>query len=124
MVQTEIAQLFTESAEWRQALRNYRDEWQRNKKELEASCKSTLSREQMHGVEHLNNQIHIQLINIHDLKQRIKNHDRKVELEQSSNQLSEETLAQHEELFEQFTGLENTLQDLRHEFRQFVESVR
>ncbi|MBD0279082.1 MAG: hypothetical protein M3342_16985 [Bacteroidota bacterium] len=124
MVQTEIAQLATESAEWHQALRNYRDELQQSRKELEKACQWQLSKDQLHEVEHLNNQFHIQLINIHDLKQSIKNHERSIQSEQHQKEnISEELLARHEDLFDQYNNLENTLQELRSEFRQFISSL-
>ena len=124
MVQTEISQLAAEGAEWRQALRNYRDELQQNRKELEKVCQWCLSKEQFRDVEHFNNQFHIQLINIHDLKQSIKNHERSIQFEQAHKEnISEETITRHEDLFEQYTSLENTLQDLRNEFKQFVSNT-
>ncbi|MBD0296488.1 MAG: hypothetical protein ICV84_15020 [Flavisolibacter sp.] len=124
MVQTEIAQLATESAEWHQALRNYRDELQQSRKELEKACQWQLSKDQLHEVEHLNNQFHIQLINIHDLKQSIKNHERSIQSEQHQKEnISEELLARHEDLFDQYNNLENTLPELRSEFRQFISSL-
>ena len=125
MVQTEITQLAAEGAEWHQTLRNYRDELQQSRKELENDCQWCLTKEQFHDVEHFNNQFHIQLINIHDLKQEIKNHERSIQIEQAQKgQTSEETIARHERLYEQYTSLENTLQNLRNEFKQFVSSIR
>ena len=124
MVQTEIAQLATESAQWHQTLRNYREELQQRRKELENACQWQLTKEQFRDVEHFNNQFHIQLINIHDLKQSIKNHERSIQLEQTQKEnISEDLLARHEDLFDQFNSLENTLQKLRNEFRQFVSSI-
>ena len=103
MVQTDISQLSAETADWRQILRNYRDEFSECKKLLQNSCKQSLSKEQFQDVEHFHNQFHIQLINIHDVKQKIKTHERRVQLEQSGNdQLAEETYAEHERLLEEF----------------------
>src|SRR5881275_2998251 len=99
MVQTDISQLGTECKEWRQILRNYRDELQLSKKSLEDICRKSLSKDQLQEVEHFDNQFHIQLINIHDLKQFVKAHERKIEIESSSGeQISEETFTEHEEL--------------------------
>ena len=120
MVQTDISQTAAECAEWRQALRTYRDEFSHDKKELEQLCRSTLSKDQLHQVEHLHNQFHIQLINIHDLKQTIKTHERSLSLQTTP---SEELLAQHEDLYDRFSGMEAMLNDLRNEFNNFRRQV-
>ena len=124
MVQTDISQIAAESSEWRQVLRNYRDEFQQSKKELEKHCRSSLSKDQQHEVEHFQNQFHIQLINIHDLKQAIKDHERRIESEaKNGDSLSEDTLTRHEELYEQFSAMEMTLLDLRTDFQNFGAHV-
>ena|SRR5215203_4845071 len=124
MVQTDISQNAAECAEWRQLLRTYRDEFSHDKKELEQLCRSTLLKEQLRQVEHFHNQFHIQLINIHDLKQTIKAHERRLELYSTANGApSEELLAKHEELYDKFSGMEATLLELRNEFSQFRSQV-
>jgi DNA-binding GntR family transcriptional regulator len=123
MVQTDLSQLSAECQEWRQILRNYREELQLSKKALQEICRKSLTREQMQEVEHFDNQFHIQLINVHDLKHTIKMHERRLEIESSSNEnLSEETYSSHEELLDQFLSQENTLQELRNEFRNFISA--
>jgi hypothetical protein len=124
MVQTDISQLSAECQEWRQILRNYRDELQEFKKLLQHTCQKELKKEQLQDVEHFDNQFHIQLINIHDLKQFIKAHERKLEIESSSGEsLGEETYTEHEELLDQFLNLENTLQELRNEYKNFISAI-
>ena len=123
MVQTEISQLSAECQEWRQILRNYREEFQLSKKSLQEICKKSLSKDQLVNVEHFDNQSHIQLINIHDLKQSIKSHERKIDLESSSGDLSEATYRAHEELLNEFISLENALQELRAEFGNFISAT-
>lgn len=120
MVQTDISQNTAECADWRQALRAYRDEFSQDKKELEQLCRTSRSKDELQQVEHLHNQFHIQLINIHDLKQTIKAHERRLQLESPP---SEDLMAQHEELYDRFTAIEVTLQDLRNEFSQFRSHV-
>jgi hypothetical protein len=123
MVQTDISQLSSETAEWRQILRSYRDEFQDCKKLLEQSCRK-LERTQLLELEHFDNQFHIQLINIHDLKQEIKQHDRKVQFELSKNDyVTGDTFSDHEKLLDEFLNLENTLQQLRNEFRDFINAT-
>jgi len=121
MVQTEISQLATECKEWRQILRNYRDEFQNFKKSLPDICKKGLSKEQFVSVEHFDNQFHIQLINIHDLKQSIKTHERNIERE--ADNISEDRYRMHEELLAEFLSLESSLQELRNDFSRFVSAT-
>lgn len=120
MVQTDIEQFCAEAADWRQILRNYRDEFADCKRSLQEMCRRNLSKNQLQEIEHFDNQFHIQLINIHDVKQHIKNHEKKIRTELSkSDQVSEETFSEHERLLDEFLTLENTLQELRNDFRKF-----
>ncbi|HEX2607148.1 MAG TPA: hypothetical protein VHK91_07200 [Flavisolibacter sp.] len=121
MVQTDVSQLSTECTEWRQILRNYKDEFQECKKVLQEICRNTLPKDQLLEVEHFDNQFHIQLINIHDLKQLIKHHERRAATEADS--VSEETYSEHEHLLTDFLALESTLQELRQDFKQFIGKV-
>ena len=77
MVQVETSQLTGECNSWRENLRQYRDEFSKDKIKLQDAVSQPLSKEQLQDVEHLHNQFHIQLINIHDLKHAIKAHDAK-----------------------------------------------
>jgi hypothetical protein len=122
MVQVETSQLTAECEAWRQTLRQYREEFTQAKTKLQLAVTRSLSKDQLQDVEHLHNQFHIQLINIHDLKQAIKAHDRKIGYEQreQNGQLNEETVADHENLFNQFQSLEQTLQNVREEFTDFL----
>ena len=124
MVQTEISQLSAECQEWRQILRNYREEFNDCRKALQEICRKTLSKDQLREVEHFDNQFHIQLINIHDLKQSVKIHERKIEFETArGKEASEATFAYHEDLLDQFLMLENTLQQLREDFKNFINAT-
>jgi len=124
MVQTDVSQLSTECQDWRQILRNYREEFHTSKKALEEICRKKLSKDQLQDIEHFDNQFHIQLINIHDLKQFIKAHERKIGIETSPGEsISEETYTEHEHLLDQFLSLENTLQELRNEFKNFISAT-
>ena len=126
MVQVEIAQLTGECNAWRESLRKYREEFTQDKAKLQQAVGQPLSKDQLQDVEHLHNQFHIQLINIHDLKQAIKNHERKMHYETAANngQMNDETVAQHESLFDQFQQLEHTLFELRDEFNTFLERTQ
>ena len=121
MVQTDISQFCAEAADWRQILRNYRDEFNDCKKSLQEMCRRNLSKNQLHEVEHFDNQFHIQLINIHDVKQQIKGHERNIRTDLSDgDQISNQTFTEHERLLDEFLTLENTLQEVRNDFRKFV----
>jgi hypothetical protein len=125
MVQVETSQLIAECEAWRQTLRQYREEFTQDKTKLQLAASRSLSKDQLQEVEHLHNQFHIQLINIHDLKQAIKNHDRRIGFEvREQNGLNEETVAEHENLFGQYQSLEHTLQELREEFDTFLKQTQ
>ena len=122
MVQVETSQLTGECNSWRENLRQYRDEFSKDKIKLQDAVSNTLSKEQLQDVEHLHNQFHIQLINIHDLKHAIKSHEQKINYEMNVNggKLNAETVAQHENIFDQYQRLDATLLELRDEFDQFL----
>jgi len=126
MVQADISQLSRECNTWRDALRAFRDEFTQCKQKLQHLASRSLSKEDLTEVEHYHNQFHIQLINIHDLKQSIKNHERKVnfEIETHSGQLNDDTLNDHENLYDQYQSLEHRLLDLREEFSNFFERAQ
>ena len=121
MVLTEISQLSSECQEWRQILRNYKEEFNDCRHVLLEICNKDLSKNQMAEVEHFENQFHIQLINIHDLKQKIKFHEKQLETDNSrTDNNADNTFTEHEILLDQFLSLENTLQELRNDFKNFI----
>ncbi len=125
MVQTDISQLSRECNQWRETLRSFREEFNQHKAELTEAAQKTLSKDQLTDLEHFQNQLHIQLINIHDLKQSVKTHEKRVSFEVSVNggQTTEETLTDHENLDDEFRALKQTLTDLQSGFRIFVASL-
>ena len=126
MVTTDIAQLSRECNAWRETLRSYRDELGQFKNRLQVMAGRQTDRDVLLEVEHLDNQFHIQLINIHDLKHAIKNHNRFISSEMAGIEgyLSDNTLAYHENLYDDYQRLESTLQDLRREFDHFETVTR
>ena len=126
MVQVEISQLTGECSTWRDTLRRYREEFTQDKARLQEAAGRALSRESLRDVEHLHNQFHIQLINIHDLKQAIKTQERRMMAEMQANQgqLNDETLSLHEDLYDQYQSLEHTLGELRGEFDHFLRRTQ
>lgn len=122
MVQVDISQLSSECNVWREQLRQQREEFTADETRLQQVASQPLSKEQLQDVEHLHNQFHIQLINIHDLKQSIKAHDRKMEFERVAfnGKVNEDSLNRHERLQDEYQALQQTLQDLRNEFDSFL----
>jgi len=123
MVQVDISQLSAECNAWREKLRQYKEEFAKDEMKLQETTRQSLSKEQLQDVEHLHNQFHIQLINIHDLKQAIKTHDRKMQFEKVAFNgfVNEDSLVRHESLLEEFQSLEQTLLELREEFNGYLK---
>jgi uncharacterized protein YlxW (UPF0749 family) len=122
MVQTDIPQISRECNSWREKLRQLKEEITGYKTKLQEVASHSLSKNDMTGVERFQNQFHIQLINIHDLKQSIKMHDRKLHFASASSQ-DDDLVMDHENLHDQYQAQEHTLQNLRSDFNQFIRSV-
>lgn len=122
MVQVDILQLTAECNAWREKLRQYREELNNDETRLRQEAGLPLSKEQLQAVEHLHNQFHIQLINIHDLKQAIKAHDRRMQFERVAfnGHVNEDSYNRHETLQQEYAALEQTLSGLRAEFSAFL----
>lgn len=126
MVQTEISQFTRECNDWRETLRSHRNELQQMQTELQKVVNHPLSKEEQTELEHLQNQLHIQLINIHDLKHAVKLHDRKLHSDVSENtntQFSDNISAYHENLYDNYQSLESTLTELRDDLNHFVTTI-
>lgn len=126
MVQTDISQLSGECNTWREQLRNYREEFTQDESRIRQVANQALTKQQLLEIEHLHNQFHIQLINIHDLKQSIKSHDRLLaaDLSKGDTPLNSEILQQHETLGAEYHQLSNTLHNLRTEFNDFLSRTQ
>lgn len=121
MVTTDTAQLSRECNSWREVLRSFRNEMGQLQDELQKMARSQNDKEVLTEVEHFHNQFYIQQINIHDLKQAIKVHERKLllELATGDHQLSDDVLSIHEDLHDQFQFLQQTIQELKDDFAVF-----
>lgn len=122
MVTTNTTQLNRECSSWREQLRSYRNEMSQLRDQLQLMASGEKDKDVLTEVEHYHNQFYIQQINIHDLKQAIKTHDRRLQMEelQPAGQLSPQTIQEHEELHSQYEVLEHTLTELRNEFMHFM----
>jgi len=126
MVQTEISQFTRECNDWRENLRSYRNELQQMQATLQQAVNHPLSKEEQTELEHFQNQLHIQLINVHDLKHAVKLHDHKLHSEVSGNadsQFSDNISAYHENLYENFQSLETTISELRNDLNHFINTI-
>lgn len=126
MVETEISQFARECNDWRETLRSHRDELHRMQNTLQQAVNHPLSKEEQTELEHLQNQLHIQLINIHDLKHAVKLHDRKLHAEEVSETpvFPDNVLAYHENLNEDYHLLANTISELREQVEDFIHQVQ
>jgi chromosome segregation ATPase len=125
MVQTEISQFARECNDWRETLRSHRDELHQMQTTLQKAVNHPLSKEERTELEHLQNQLHIQLINIHDLKHAVKMHDRKLHMEVSGNsEFSDNVSAYHENLYDSYQTLSTTLSELRNDLDNFIHAVQ
>jgi len=127
MVTTDIAQLSRECNAWRETLRSYRDEFGQLKNRLQDLAGHQTNRDILLEIEHLDNQFHIQLINIHDLKQAIKLHHRRLnnEMAETNNgHLTDDSTTDHEKLFNEYQQLESTLTEVKEEFSHFANHIQ
>jgi hypothetical protein len=127
MVQTDISQFTRECNDWRETLRSHRDELHKMQTTLQKAVNHPLSREEQTQLEHLQNQLHIQLINVHDLKHAVKLHDRKLHMTVAGNsdmQFSDNISAYHENLYDNYQSLSNTLSELSSDLHHFVHLVQ
>lgn len=66
--------LLAECGEWLATLRQYRSKINGLRDELYMAAAGKTDHDYLKEVEHYHNQFHIQLINVHDLKHKIKHH--------------------------------------------------
>ncbi|PWT99544.1 MAG: hypothetical protein C5B52_10485 [Bacteroidetes bacterium] len=123
MVTADVAQLSRECNTWREALRSQREDFAHLNHELQQAAASISDHESLIEVERYQNQFHIQLINIHDLKHAIKSHEKKANLPLAINdsRTYDEVITDHEKLHDEYMNLEHTLQELKSDFHFFLE---
>ena len=121
---TEVGQLAGECNLWLDTLRSFRNRFNNFKAMLQDIVRDQTQRDILLEVEHLHNQFHIQLINIHDLKQSIKRHMARINYERSTQgHISDDVLARHEYLYDEYQHLETTLHIISREFERFTKYV-
>jgi len=125
MVTADISQISAECNSWRAEMRKYREEITRLKDQLRRIALKVTRHDQLQDVEHYENQFHIQLINIHDLKHSIKVHDYRsmVDNQENNGQLRNTTLQEHENLYSEYQRLQELLDELKNKFNQFISRL-
>jgi uncharacterized protein YydD (DUF2326 family) len=125
MVTTEIGQISRECSTWRSTLRSQKEELLQLDQQLQTAAAHLTNRDTLQEVEHFQNQFHIQQINIHDLKHAIRDHEKisAWEMSHQDGQVSDATISAHEDLFEQFQQLQDTLASLKTDFHTFSASM-
>ncbi|MFV0606939.1 MAG: hypothetical protein ACK5NK_13985 [Niabella sp.] len=121
MVLEEISQLMEDCNVKREALAEQRDAINQSQKELLKLAAKRLEKDDLTDLEHYQNQFHIQLINIHDLKHDLKSFLQLLKMESRlQDSVSEEMVKKQQELDGEFTSLQETLQNLQNDFGEFL----
>jgi hypothetical protein len=122
---TEVGQLAGECTLWIETLKSFKQKFTDHRNQLQQHSAEQTQHDVLLEIEHLHNQFHIQLINIHDLKQAIKRHMQNINYERVRNNgnMSDDILAKHEYLYDEYQRLETTLQIISREFERFVKYI-
>ena len=124
MVTTDISQLVGECTTWVNTLRTKRSEFNLLKEKLQQLSTNLQDKETLRDLEHLQNQFYIQLINIHDLKHAIKEHERIAHWEkEKKGQVTDATISAHEDQLYQYEQLMGTLDHVEEEFHRVVHKI-
>lgn len=121
----EVGQLSGECTLWLDTLRAFRAKFQNFKNQLLEAAVDQTQKDVLLEIEHFDNQFHIQLINIHDLKHAVKRHLNKISAEHAvrKGQLPDELPARHEHLYDEYQQLDTNLHLIAREFERFLRYV-
>ena len=114
---TEHQTLLDECQQWRDQLRQYREDLNQLRNQLYSAAAGKTDKEFLTEVEHYHNQFHIQSINIHDLKHSIKHH-----ISDANHHPNFGHKIPHVKLQSEFKTLTRNLDQLKHNFSNFIES--
>jgi len=122
MVLEEISQLIEDCNVKRDVLVEHREKIHQLQKELLKFAAQSLPKDDLTDLEHYQNQFHIQLINIHDLRHDIKLHQQRLKTELHVHEdVSEGVIQKHKEIMSQFDTLEQLLEGVEAEFVSFLK---
>lgn len=121
MVLEEISQLIEDCDVKRATLSSYRESINHLQKSLLKLASQRLEKTDLTDLEHYQNQFHIQLINIHDLKHDLKAYQHRLRVESHLHDgVSQDTLSKHKELADQYDLLDKIIKDLNSDFESFM----
>ncbi len=122
MPYTAVAHIGHEHQDWLRALNFYKDELSILDNRLKEVAIKNTTLEATQGVEHFQNQFLIQRNNIDELSHRIREHSAKIsrEAEATAGHVEKVLVTEHQTLREDYLGLEQVLQELRHDFNRFL----
>jgi hypothetical protein len=118
-----ISRMTNEQSDWQRGLDFYKDEIKIHTHRLsDVSGMYTPKDEAKPQVEHFQNQFIIQRNNIDELSQDLRALESKISAEtlEMAQHINATTLAEHDIIRERYTGLEKTINDLRHEHNAFL----
>ena len=124
MVTTSLSPLSLDCTTWKNALRSYKEQIQQRKQLLPQLAVSHQQKEDLLQIDHFDNQFYIQLVNIHDLKHSIKNHEHMLAAGPSdASGVTQEVIhADHAHLLDDYKMLHHTLDELIGEFESFAKA--
>lgn len=122
MVTTDVAQLSRECNAWRETLRSDKVTVSELDTRLQSMAGKQSTEDVRIEIDHFHNQFYIQQLNIHDLKHAIRSHQLQIDAEMKLHhgQVNDETLNDHERLYDRFQQLEHTLKELKDDFSVFA----
>lgn len=112
---TEHQALLAECQQWRDNLRQHREDLNQLRNQLYSAAAGKTDKEFLKEVEHYHNQFHIQSINIHDLKHSIKHH-----ISDAQHHPNFGHKIPHHNLDLQYKALTNSLNHLKQDFQNFL----
>ncbi len=122
MVLEEISQLIEDCNLKRDVMVEHRDKIHKMQKDLLKFAAHRLPKDDLTDLEHYQNQFHIQLINIHDLRHDLKLIQQRLKTELHVHEdVSESALRKHSDISSQFDTLEKLLDDLESDFNEFLQ---
>ncbi len=117
-----VSRIGHEQNDWERGIAFYQDDLKILEHRLQDISQMYSKEEVKSQVEHFQNQFIIQQKNLLDLNQHIKIHVRHVneDVIERAQHLTDQTIAEHDQLKEAYFMLERTILDLRHDFYRFL----
>jgi seryl-tRNA synthetase len=122
MSYTSVTNLGNDHLEWLKSIEFYEEELDILEGRLAEIVSKNSGAEARAGAEHFQNQFIVQRNNIDELKHHINEHTGKVsaDAKKHAGRMENGLVAEHEQLKEQVRTFEKIVNDLRHEFNQYL----